>query len=77
MDKIICHEQIKKIFNQIDSDKDKKISKNEFKFLFQNNNLLEKIYEQEIVNFDEDQDGNLDFIEFEKMMMQVINNKNK
>ena len=66
-------------FNVFDRDKSGGISQNELKYILgeYNVNAKEHLWHKMIQQIDLNQDGQISYEEFHKMMMDVINNKNK
>ena len=66
-------------FDVFDRDKSGKISQNELKYILgeYNVNAKEHLWQKMIQQIDLNQDGQISYEEFHKMMMDVINNKNK
>ena len=66
-------------FNVFDRDKNGGISQNELKYILgeYNVNVKEHLWRKIIEQIDLNRDGQISYDEFHKMMMEVINNKNK
>ena len=78
-EKILTETNLKLAFNVFDRDKSGGISQNELKYILGENNVSakENLWEKMIQQIDLNQDGQISYEEFYKMMMDVINNKNK
>ena len=78
-EKILNETNLKLAFNVFDRDKSGGISQNELKYILGENNVSakENLWEKMIQQIDLNQDGQISYEEFYKMMMDVINNKNK
>ena len=78
-EKILTEKNLKMAFNVFDRDKSGGISQNELKFILgeYNVNAKEHLWKKMIQQIDLNQDGQISYEEFHKMMMDVINNKNK
>ena len=78
-EKILTEKNLKMAFNVFDRDKSGGISQNELKFILgeYNVNAKEHLWKKMIEQIDLNQDGQISYEEFHKMMMDVINNKNK
>ena len=66
-------------FNVFDRDKNGGISQNELKYILgeYNPTAKEQLWKKMIEQIDLNKDGQISYEEFHKMMMEVINNKNK
>ena len=78
-EKILTEKNLKLAFDVFDRDKSGKISQNELKYILgeYNVNAKEHLWQKMIQQIDLNQDGQISYEEFHKMMMDVINNKNK
>jgi len=78
-EKILTEKNLKMAFNVFDRDKSGGISQNELKFILgeYNVNAKEHLWKKMIQQIDLNQDGQISYEEFHKMMMDVIHNKNK
>ena len=78
-EKILTETNLKLAFNVFDRDKSGGISQNELKYILgeHNVNAKEHLWQKMIEQIDLNQDGQISYEEFHKMMMDVINNKNK
>ena len=78
-EKILTEKNLKLAFDVFDRDKSGKISQNELKYILgeYNVNAKEHLWQKMIKQIDLNQDGQISYEEFHKMMMDVINNKNK
>ena len=78
-EKILTEKNLKMAFNVFDRDKSGGISQNELKYILgeYNVNAKEHLWHKMIQQIDLNQDGQISYEEFHKMMMDVINNKNK
>ena len=78
-EKILTEKNLKLAFNVFDRDKSGGISQNELKYILgeHNVNAKEHLWQKMIEQIDLNQDGQISYEEFHKMMMDVINNKNK
>jgi calcium-dependent protein kinase len=78
-EKILTEKNLKMAFNVFDRDKSGGISQNELKFILgeYNVNAKENLWKKMIQQIDLNQDGQISYEEFHKMMMDVIHNKNK
>ena len=78
-EKILTEQNLKMAFNVFDRDKSGGISQNELKYILgeYNVNVKEHLWKKMIQQIDLNQDGQISYEEFRKMMMDVINNKNK
>ena len=78
-EKILTEKNLKMAFNVFDRDKSGGISQNELKFILgeYNVNAKEHLWKKMIEQIDLNQDGQISYEEFHKMMMDVIHNKNK
>ena len=78
-EKILTEQNLKMAFNVFDRDKSGGISQNELKYILgeYNVNAKEHLWKKMIQQIDLNQDGQISYEEFRKMMMDVINNKNK
>ena len=78
-EKILTEKNLKMAFDVFDRDKSGKISQNELKYILgeYNVNAKEHLWQKMIQQIDLNQDGQISYEEFHKMMMDVINNKNK
>jgi Ca2+-binding EF-hand superfamily protein len=78
-EKILTEKNLKMAFNVFDRDKSGGISQNELKYILgeYNVNVKEHLWQKMIQQIDLNQDGQISYEEFHKMMMDVINNKNK
>jgi Ca2+-binding EF-hand superfamily protein len=78
-EKILTEKNLKMAFNVFDRDKSGGISQNELKYILgeYNVNAKEHLWKKMIQQIDLNQDGQISYEEFRKMMMDVINNKNK
>ena len=78
-EKILTEKNLKLAFNVFDRDKSGGISQNELKYILgeHNVNAKEYLWQKMIEQIDLNQDGQISYEEFHKMMMDVINNKNK
>ena len=78
-EKILTEKNLKMAFNVFDRDKSGGISQNELKFILgeYNVNAKEHLWKKKIRQIDLNQDGQISYEEFHKMMMDVIHNKNK
>ena len=78
-EKILTEKNLKMAFNVFDRDKSGGICQNELKYILgeYNVNAKEQLWQKMIQQIDLNQDGQISYEEFHKMMMDVINNKNK
>ena len=78
-EKILTEKNLKLAFNVFDRDKSGGISQNELKYILgeYNINAKDNLWQKMIQQIDLNQDGQISYEEFHKMMMEVINNKNK
>ena len=78
-EKILTEKNLKMAFDVFDRDKSGGISQNELKYILgeYNVNAKEHLWKKMIQQIDLNQDGQISYEEFHKMMMDVINNKNK
>ena len=78
-EKILTEKNLKLAFDVFDRDKSGGISQNELKYILGENNVTakENLWQKMIQQIDLNQDGQISYEEFYKMMMEVINNKNK
>ena len=78
-EKILTEKNLKMAFNVFDRDKSGGISQNELKYILgeDNVNAKDNLWQKMIQQIDLNQDGQISYEEFHKMMMDVINNKNK
>ena len=78
-EKILTEKNLKMAFNVFDRDRNGGISQNELKFILgeYNMNAKDSLWHKMIQQIDLNQDGQISYEEFHKMMMDVINNKNK
>ena len=78
-EKILTEKNLKLAFDVFDRDKSGGISQNELKYILgeYNVNAKEHLWQKMIQQIDLNQDGQISYEEFHKMMMDVINNKNK
>ena len=78
-EKILTEKNLKLAFNVFDRDKSGGISQNELKYILgeDNANAKDNLWKKMIQQIDLNQDGQISYEEFHKMMMDVINNKNK
>ena len=78
-EKILTEKNLKMAFDVFDRDKSGGISQNELKYILgeYNVNAKEQLWQKMIQQIDLNQDGQISYEEFHKMMMDVINNKNK
>jgi len=78
-EKILTEQNLKMAFNVFDRDKSGGISQNELKYILgeYNVNAKEHLWHKMIQQIDLNQDGQISYEEFHKMMMDVIHNKNK
>ena len=78
-EKILTEKNLKLAFDVFDRDKSGKISQNELKYILgeYNVNAKEHLWQKMIQQIDLNQDGQISYEDFHKMMMDVINNKNK
>ena len=78
-EKILTEKNLKMAFDVFDRDKSGKISHNELKYILgeYNVNAKEHLWQKMIQQIDLNQDGQISYEEFHKMMMDIINNKNK
>ena len=78
-EKILTEKNLRMAFNVFDRDKNGGISQNELKYILgeYNVNVKEHLWRKMIEQIDLNRDGQISYNEFHKMMMEVINNKNK
>ena len=78
-EKILTEKNLKLAFDVFDRDKSGGISQNELKYILgeYNVNAKDNLWQKMIHEIDLNQDGQISYEEFHKMMMDVINNKNK
>ena len=78
-EKILTEKNLKLAFDVFDRDKSGGISQNELKYILgeDNVNAKDNLWQKMIQQIDLNQDGQISYEEFRKMMMDVINNKNK
>ena len=78
-EKILTEKNLKMAFDVFDRDKSGGICQNELKYILgeYNVNAKEHLWQKMIQQIDLNQDGQISYEEFHKMMMDVINNKNK
>ena len=78
-EKLLTEKNLKMAFDVFDRDKSGGISQKELKFILGENNVnvKEQLWGKMIQQIDLNQDGQISYEEFRKMMMDVINNKNK
>ena len=78
-EKILTENNLKMAFNVFDRDKNGCISHDELKYILgeYNPNAKEYLWKKMIQQIDLNEDGQISFEEFHKMMMDVIKNKNK
>ena len=78
-EKILTEKNLRMAFNIFDRDKNGGISQNELKYILgeYNANVKEHLWRKMIEQIDLNRDGQISYDEFHKMMMDVINNKNK
>ena len=78
-EKILTEKNLKLAFDVFDRDKSGGISQNELKYILgeDNVNAKDNLWQKMIHEIDLNQDGQISYEEFHKMMMDVINNKNK
>ena len=78
-EKILTEKNLRMAFNVFDRDKNGGISQNELKYILgeYNVNVKEHLWRKMIEQIDLNRDGQISYDEFHKMMMDVINNKNK
>ena len=78
-EKILTEKNLKLAFDVFDRDKSGGISQNELKYILgeDNVNAKDNLWQKMIQQIDLNQDGQISYEEFHKMMMDVINNKNK
>ena len=78
-EKILTENNLKMAFNVFDRDKNGCISHDELKYILGENNpnAKEYLWKKMIQQIDLNEDGQVSYEEFHKMMMDVIKNKNK
>ena len=78
-EKILTEKNLRMAFNVFDRDKNGGISQNELKYILgeYNVNVKEHLWRKMIEQIDLNRDGQISYDEFHKMMMEVINNRNK
>ena len=78
-EKILTETNLRMAFDVFDRDKSGGISQNELKYILgeYNVNAKEHLWKKMIEQIDLNRDGQISYEEFHKMMMEVINNKNK
>ena len=78
-EKILTEKNLRMAFNTFDRDKNGGISQNELKYILgeYNPNAKDQLWKKMIAQIDLNRDGQISYEEFHKMMMDVINNKNK
>ena len=78
-EKLLTEQNLRMAFNMFDRDKNGRISQNELKYILgeYNPNAKEQLWKKMIEQIDLNRDGQISYEEFHKMMMDVINNKNK
>ena len=78
-EKILTEKNLKMAFDVFDRDKNGGISHEELKYILgeYNPNAREYLWKKMIQQIDLNQDGQISYSEFHKMMMDVIKNKNK
>ena len=78
-EKLLTEENLKMAFDVFDRDKNGGISHDELKYILGefNPNAKEFLWKKMIQQIDLNKDGQISYEEFHKMMMDVINNKNK
>ena len=78
-EKILTENNLKMAFNVFDRDKNGCISHDELKYILgeYNPNAKEYLWKKMIQQIDLNEDGQISYEEFHKMMMDVIKNKNK
>jgi calcium-dependent protein kinase len=78
-EKILTETNLRMAFNVFDRDKSGGISQNELKYILgeYNVNAKDHLWKKMIEQIDLNRDGQISYEEFHKMMMDVINNKNK
>ena len=78
-EKILTEKNLKLAFDVFDRDKRGGISQNELKYILgeYNVNAKDNLWQKMIHEIDVNQDGQISYEEFHKMMMDVIHNKNK
>ena len=78
-EKLLTEKNLRMAFDVFDRDKNGGISQNELKFILgeYNANAKDYLWKKMIEQIDLNKDGQISYDEFHKMMMEVINNKNK
>ena len=78
-EKLLTEKNLRMAFDVFDRDKNGGISQNELKFILgeYNSNAKDYLWKKMIEQIDLNKDGQISYDEFHKMMMEVINNKNK
>ena len=78
-EKILTETNLRMAFDVFDRDKSGGISQNELKYILgeYNVNAKEHLWKKMIAQIDLNRDGQISYEEFHKMMMEVINSKNK
>ena len=78
-EKLLTEKNLRMAFNVFDRDKNGGISQNELKYILgeYNPTAKEQLWKKMIEQIDLNKDGQISYEEFHKMMMEVINNKNK
>jgi len=70
--KVLSEEKISKCFKQLDKDSSGKITVAEFKQVFQGNNIVqEEVWKALVHEIDLNQDGEIEYEEFKKMLLQL------
>ena len=78
-EKLLTEKNLRMAFDVFDRDKNGGICQNELKFILgeYNANAKDYLWKKMIEQIDLNKDGQISYDEFHKMMMEVINNKNK